>query len=107
LEFRRVLFRSIPALTHPAFSITSPKSWAEFDAALADGLPMIPLAGTGPYRWGDTDGETIGLAAVDADHEVAVLTVANLHERLYGLSTEQLDVFDAVSPSILRELVQS
>lgn len=97
----------IPALTHPAFSITSPKSWAEFDAALADGLPMIPLAGTGPYRWGDTDGETIGLAAVDADHEVAVLTVANLHERLYGLSTEQLDVFDAVSPSILRELVQS
>lgn len=97
----------IPALTHPAFSITSPKSWAEFDAALADGLPMTPLAGTGPYRWADTDGETIGLAAVDADHDVAVLTVTNLHERLYGLSTEQLDVFDAVSPSVLRELVQS
>src|SRR5699024_5796694 len=99
--------RLIDALTHPAFSITSPDSWAEFDAALPDGLPMVPLAGTGPYRWGDTSEATIELTAVEAEHDVAVLTVPNLHERLYGLSSEQLDVFDAVSPAVLRELVQS
>lgn len=107
LTLREPVQNLIPSLTHPAFSITSPDSWAEFDDALADGLPMVPLAGTGPYRWGDTSGATIGLEAVDADHDVAVLTIPNLHERLYGLSTEQLDVFDAVSPSVLRELVQS
>jgi peptide/nickel transport system substrate-binding protein len=99
--------RLIDALTHPAFSITSPDSWAEFDAALPDGLPMVPMAGTGPYQWGDTSEATIELTAVEAEHDVAVLTVPNLHERLYGLSTQQLDVFDAVAPAVLRELVQA
>ena len=97
----------IAALTHPAFSITSPGSWEAFDAALADGLPMLPVAGTGPYRWGDTTEASIHLESVTADHDVHVMTIPNLHERLYGLTTEQLDVFDAVAPSVLRELVQS
>src|SRR5699024_7760145 len=60
-----------------------------------------------PYRWGDTSGETIGLESVNDGHDVAVLAIPNLHERLYGLDTQQLDVFDAVAPSVLRELVQS
>src|SRR5699024_1349887 len=46
----------ISSLTHPAFAISSPASWAAFDEALDDGLPHVPLAGTGPYRWGDTTG---------------------------------------------------
>ncbi len=107
LTLREPIPQLIGALTHPAFSITSPASWADFDAALADGLPMIPLAGTGPYRWGKSSETAISLAAVDADHDVDVLTIPNLHERLYGLRTEQLDVFDGVAPSVLRELVQS
>ena len=40
-------------------------------------------------------------------HDVAVLAIPNLHERLYRFHTQQLDVSDAVSPAILRELVQS
>lgn len=107
VTLRQPVTNLISALTHPAFSITSPTSWADFDKALGNGLPLIPLAGSGPYRWGATDGATIQLTAVDADHDVEVLSVPNLHERLYGLSTEQLDVFDAVSPMVLRELVQS
>lgn len=107
LTLREPIPQLIAALTHPAFSITSPASWADFDAALADGLPMVPLAGTGPYRWGDTSETTVGLAAVETDHDVEVLTIPNLHERLYGLRTQQLDVFDGVAPSVLRELVQS
>ena len=107
VTLRRRVTNLIAALTHPAFSITSPASWAEFDAALADGLPLMALAGTGPYRWGALDGATIHLDAVDAEHDVEVLSVPNLHERLYGLSTKQLDVFDGVSPAVLRELVQS
>lgn len=108
LTFSEPIQALIPALTHPSFAITSPQSWTEFDEALQDGLPMTPLAGTGPYRWGDTSGQTIGLEAIDsADHDVAVLTIPNLHERLYGLDTDQLDVFDAVSPAVLRQLVQS
>ena len=107
VTLRRPVTNLIAALTHPAFSITSPASWAEFDAALADGLPLIPLAGTGPYRWGALDGATIHLDAVDAEHDVEVFSIPNLHERLYGLSTKQLDVFDGVSPAVLRELVQS
>src|SRR5699024_10490453 len=78
-----------------------------FDEALDDGLPHVPLAGTGPYRWGDTTGSTLSLESVNNGNDVAVIPVPNLHERLYGLTTEQLDVFDAVSPAILRELVQS
>ena len=107
LTLREPVQNLIAALTHPAFSITSPESWKEFDAALADGLPMVALAGTGPYRWGEATEATIGLDAVEADHDVAVLTIPDLHERLYGLTTEQLDVFDGVSPPVLRELVQS
>ncbi len=107
VTLRRPVTNLLPALTHPAFSITSPDSWADFDAALADGLPLVPLAGSGPYRWGDTEGATIHLQAVDADHAVEVHSVPDLHERLYGLSTKQLDVFDAVSPAVLRDLVQS
>ncbi|OAV62508.1 ABC transporter substrate-binding protein [Enteractinococcus helveticum] len=107
VTLRRPVTNLIAALTHPAFSITSPNSWAEFDAALNDGLALIPLAGSGPYRWGGLEGATIQLEAVNAQHNVEVLSVPNLHERLYGLSTQQLDVFDAVSPAVLRELVQS
>lgn len=107
LTFAEPVQALIRSLTHPAFAISSPESWAEFDAALDNGLPMLPLAGTGPYRWGDTSGETIGLESVNNGHDVAVLAIPNLHERLYGLDTEQLNVLDAVSPSILRELVQS
>ena len=107
VTLRRPVINLIAALTHPAFSITSPDSWADFDAALTQGLPLVPLAGTGPYRWGDLQGATVQLEAVNAAHNVEVLTVPNLHERLYGLSTKQLDVFDAVSPAVLRELVQS
>lgn len=107
LTLREPIPHLISALTHPAFSITSPESWADFDAALADGLPMLPLAGTGPYRWGEASESTVRLDAVAADHDVEVLTVPNLHERLYGLTTQQLDVFDGVAPSVLRELVQS
>ncbi|NWN88597.1 MAG: hypothetical protein HLX51_08680 [Micrococcaceae bacterium] len=97
----------ISSLTHPAFAISSPASWAAFDEALDNGLPHVPLAGTGPYRWGDTSGSTLALESVNNGNDVAVIPVPNLHERLYGLTTEQLDVFDAVSPAILRELVQS
>ncbi|MDN6350466.1 MAG: ABC transporter substrate-binding protein [Yaniella sp.] len=107
LTFTEPIQALIRSLTHPAFAISSPGSWADFDAALQDGLPLVPLAGTGPYRWGDTSGETIGLESVNDGHDVAVLAIPNLHERLYGLDTQQLDVFDAVSPAILRELVQS
>lgn len=107
LHMSQPVQRLIPALTHPAFGITSPKSWEEFDAAIDDGLPMVPLAGTGPYQWGDTDGATIKLNSVDDSYDVEVLTIPNPHERLYGLSTKQLDVFDAVSPTVLRDLVQS
>lgn len=107
LRLHEPVINLVQALTHPAFSVTSPASWRDFDAALADGLPLVPLAGTGPYRWGATDGPTIELTAVTADHDVAVRTVTQLHERVYGLKTGQLDVFDAVSPAVLRELVQS
>lgn len=107
LTFAEPVQAVIRSLTHPAFAITSPESWEDFDAALEEGLSMSPLAGTGPYRWGDTSGETIKLESVDGGPDVAVLAVPNLHERLYGLDTKQLDVFDAVSPSVLRELVQS
>ena len=98
----------IAALTHPGFSITSPDSWAAFDAALAAGqLPMLPVAGTGAFTWAETTEATVRLDAVDGGHDVEVFTIDNLHERLYGLTTEQLDVFDGVAPSVLRELVQS
>ena len=107
LTFTEPVQALIRSLTHPAFAISSPESWAEFDTALQDGLPLVPLAGTGPYRWGDTSGETIGLESTNDGHDVAVLAIPNLHERLYGLDTQQLDVFDAVSPAILRQLVQS
>ena len=96
VTLRQPVTNLISALTHPAFSITSPNSWAAFDAALNDGLPLIPLAGSGPYRWGALDGATIQLEAVNAAQDVEVLSVPNLHERVYGLSTQQLDVFDAV-----------
>lgn len=107
LTFREPIRAIIRSLTHPAFAITAPDSWADFDAALDDGLPMIPLAGTGSYRWGDTSSDTIGLESINGGHNVAVMAIPNLHERLYGLDTQQLDVFDAVSPSVLRDLVQS
>lgn len=107
LTLRQPVHNLIEALTHPSFSVTSPSSWADFDAALNDGLPAVALAGTGAYRWGPHTPATRRLEAVEADHDVDVLAIDNLHERLYGLSTQQLDVFDAVSPSVLRQLVQS
>src|SRR5699024_12225327 len=39
--------------------------------------------------------------------DIAVIAIPNLHERLYGLDTQQLDVIDAVSPAILRDLLHS
>src|SRR5699024_6782143 len=47
------------------------------------------------------------LTSVVDDLDDDALSIHKLHERLYGLSTEQLDVFDAVSPPVLRDLVQS
>src|SRR5699024_7589250 len=49
LTFTEPVQALIRSLTHPAFAISSPESWADFDAALQDGLPLVPLAGTGPY----------------------------------------------------------
>src|SRR5699024_6770788 len=40
LTFAEPVQAVIRSLTHPAFAITSPESWEEFDAALEEGLSM-------------------------------------------------------------------
>lgn len=113
----------LDALTAPSFAITSPASWAEADAQLArtsgTAAPEVRVAGTGPYRWPDPETET------EQDEDDLVLQIWDRHwagraqmgpvtlsvsprpeDRLRDLRRDELDVFDVVTPDLLRPLVQ-
>lgn len=113
------------ALTAPSFAITSPSSWAPGDHRLAQttgtSLPAVKVAGTGPYRWseesvssGSGPGEE-GLQLEIWDKHwgdqprmgpVILQVSPRAEDRLRDLRRDELDVFDVVTPDLLRPLVQ-
>lgn len=119
----------VEALTDPAFGISAPKSWKTLDQEIARNtssaqyphvLSLAAVAGSGGYRWdGLSSSEspsTLSLTPVELTNASADLelgepltfkTVADIHQRLYGLRSKQLDVIEPVTASVLQELVQS
>lgn len=132
LVFTEPVFGVVRALTDPAFAITSPDSWAASDAARGASGTLVALAGTGAYRL-DNDEVPAGTVRLvrdrnatgspaagssgsadapntdeDSSPDVVELVAASAaQERLIGLRTGQLDLFDTVDPGSLRALVQS
>lgn len=105
------------ALTAPAFALSSPASWSVFDDALAstpaDRLPPARPSGTGPFQWGEHDGESLVLEVSPGfrgqPSEVGPVTLAvvpGARQRLRELRRARLDAFDFVTPDTLRPLVQ-
>lgn len=117
------------ALTSPPFALSSPDSWAEFDAALRetapDSLPEARPAGTGPFRWASPDGseeDPSGDAPAQAPlvleavreyrhgpspvGPVQLSVIAGARNRLRALRRADVDAFDYVTPETLRPLVQ-
>ncbi|MGO1182543.1 MAG: ABC transporter substrate-binding protein [Micrococcaceae bacterium] len=131
LVFSEPVFGVVRALTDPAFAITSPESWDAADAAAGQTGSLVALAGTGAYRLADDedlpagtmrlirDPAATGSHVADADDTevreasesapevVELVAVSAAQERLIGLRTHQLDLFDTVDPGSLRALVQS
>lgn len=126
LELSEPIGFLLDALTAPSFAITSPDSWAQADARLAQtagtALPDARVAGTGPYRWpdpaesGPDDGpesDDLELVAWDrhwgsrpAMGPVTFHVSPRAQDRLRDLRRDELDVFDVVTPDLLRPLVQ-
>lgn len=132
LVFTEPVFGVVRALTDPAFAITSPDSWAAADAEAAEAGSLVALAGTGAYRLADDADIPAGTVrlvrdtAATGSHATAtadsgdgsevsetapeiveLVAVSAAQERLIGLRTHQLDLFDTVDPGSLRALVQS
>lgn len=106
------------ALTAPAFALSSPASWSVFDEALpgtpSDHLPPARHAGTGPFRWGESDDGRRLVLEASADYRgepsdvgpVTLAVVSGARARLRELRRARLDAFDYVTPDTLRPLVQ-
>ncbi|PXA77672.1 hypothetical protein DCC26_08000 [Auritidibacter sp. NML120779] len=132
LQLHQPISGLVSALTDPSFAITCPEDWPVFDQELsrlnADPeateiiWPMVPLSGTGSFTWPeniDSDATSVTLTRTETAvsnpdipteeqvTEVHAVVVTSVHQRLYGLESDQLDAFDGVAPAVLRPLVQN
>lgn len=116
----------LDALTAPSFAITSPASWEHAQTRMTQTpdsqLPEARVAGTGPYRWAQA--EEPDESAQDAHRPlrleiwdqywgdrpqmgpVTLQVSPRSEDRLRDLRRDELDVFDVVTPDLLRPLVQ-